>query len=641
MPTITALHFSNLVLDEIRKQIADHEPERGGAMLGPIGKPIITHLLLDEQALTSGASYLPSQELTKRVQQLELSAELEFKGVIHSHPGGLDCPSGPDEAAMEEGLKLNPHMSYFIAPIVTMQRPWGRLKHHELPLSQGKISCYAAYRRERGGVRVEPLSSVREVSERELTQLEQTLEPGEQSLPTKLLPLKPDLERICQTFGSSAPPEIFVTEIEGKAIPVGRVILKGGLELLLLFSESYPVAPPLLLITPEGEDTEEVQIPWSLQTSANERLLTALNSLILGEGPYRKVYGPLGKPPLTAQSERARLASWSGYYSGSDPKTAATEVQQGLFARSQGLLSEQISSQRVLVAGTGSVGSYLAEQLVRSGVGQFTLIDPDTVEVAHLCRTSYDLTDLGRSKVEALARRLVNINPLVELTLQTKSLSDFELEEFDALVQQADLVVAATDDPKAQRILNHFAYGRGKPALFVGLYEGAKGGEVIICIPEKTPCYLCATSKRHAFEQGMGQVSANLDYGTGRLMGEVALAADIHHATSVAVKMALSLLLPEDAEATLKGFVKKAIASGFSYLTLSMVPEYWFYPTLFGETPGQYAYQSVWLTPERRQECPVCGEVHHRVNPRLVPLRTPQADGIRAALSQKSSAAQR
>lgn len=397
----------------------------------------------------------------------------------------------------------------------------------------------------------------------------------------------------------------------------------------------YPITPPLLLATPEGGNTEEIQLPWSLETPAEERLLTAVKSIIQGSGSYRKVYRPLGKSALTADSEIARLAGWNGCFSGENPKTAATEVQQGLFARSTGILSQQISTKRVLIAGTGSVGSYLAEQLIRSGVGAVTLIDPEMVETVNLCRTTYDLTDVGHPKVEALARRLLHINPLVELTVQPKSLLDYQVVDFDALVQQADLVVATTDDPAAQRILNRFAYFHGKPALFVGLYKGAEGGEVIFTIGDRTPCYLCATANRHQAELDLGRVSADGDYGSnGRVMGEVALAADIHHVTSVAVKMALSLLLPEDAQVKLKGFLNPAIEAGFNYLTLSMVPNYWFYTAIFGDTAGQYAYQSVWLTAQRREECPVCGGVHHRVDPRSVPLRELQVGDILTALGR-------
>lgn len=98
------------------------------------------------------------------------------------------------------------------------------------------------------------------------------------------------------------------------------------------------------MVTPEGGKTEEVRLNWSLQTPPEERLLTAVKSAIAGSAPYQKVYGSLGKSPIAAEADRARLAGWSGCYSGVDPKIAAAAIQQGLFARSQGILSQHITS---------------------------------------------------------------------------------------------------------------------------------------------------------------------------------------------------------------------------------------------------------------------------------------------------------
>lgn len=60
------LYISESVLHFIQTEIANHPPERSGAILGPVGQPIITrfHFDLDEEAQTSSASYLPSPQLT-------------------------------------------------------------------------------------------------------------------------------------------------------------------------------------------------------------------------------------------------------------------------------------------------------------------------------------------------------------------------------------------------------------------------------------------------------------------------------------------------------------------------------------------------------------------------------------------------
>jgi hypothetical protein len=55
--------------------------------------------------------------------------------------------------------------------------------------------------------------------------------------------------------------------------------------------------------------------------------------------------------------------------------------------------------------------------------------------------------------------------------------------------------------------------------------------------------------------------------------------------------------------------------AGKPYLTMSTVASYWFYPRIFGEVPGQGAWQAVWLSPTSSAECAVCGAPEWRVDP--------------------------
>jgi hypothetical protein len=319
-------------------------------------------------------------------------------------------------------------------------------------------------------------------------------------------------------------------------------------------------------------------------------------------------------------------------FEGPGATARASTLAAALFARSAGLLGPALGARSALVAGCGSVGSYLAEQLVRAGVGAVTLLDPEPVAAENLSRTVFEAADVGAPKVAALARRLLRIAPALRCREVPVALEAVPVGELDAFVRGADLVVAATDEPAAQRALNRFAYARGKPALFVGLYAGAQGGEVVVSVPERTACYLCATRTRHEAERASGRVEREADYGTGRLPGEVALAADIQHLASAAVKLGLSLLAPDDGAAALRGFVEEVVEEGMPYLTLSTVPRYWFYPRLFGDVPGQGAYQAVWLSPLRAEDCPVCGAAESRVDPCQVPLRPPSREALEAAL---------
>lgn len=56
-----------------------------------------------------------------------------------------------------------------------------------------------------------------------------------------------------------------------------------------------------------------------------------------------------------------------------------------------------------------------------------------------------------------------------------------------------------------------------------------------------------------------------------------------------------------------------ALTAGYSYLMLSTVPAFGFFPEVFGQTAGQFAYQSVWLVPQGDPPCPLCGDA--RIDP--------------------------
>jgi len=85
----------------------------------------------------------------------------------------------------------------------------------------------------------------------------------------------------------------------------------------------------------------------------------------------------------------------------------------GGLARLYGRASlERLRQSHVAVIGIGGVGSWSAEALARSGVGELTLVDFDDLCVTNVNRQIHAVTaDLGALKVEAMARRIREINP--------------------------------------------------------------------------------------------------------------------------------------------------------------------------------------------------------------------------------------
>ena len=76
----------------------------------------------------------------------------------------------------------------------------------------------------------------------------------------------------------------------------------------------------------------------------------------------------------------------------------------------------RLERSHVLLLGLGGVGSYAAECLARSGIGELTVVDSDTVALTNLNRQLEALhSTLGRPKAEAAAARLRDINPALKL----------------------------------------------------------------------------------------------------------------------------------------------------------------------------------------------------------------------------------
>ena len=117
----------------------------------------------------------------------------------------------------------------------------------------------------------------------------------------------------------------------------------------------------------------------------------------------------------------------------------------------QGL--ERLQQAHVAVIGIGGVGSWAAEALVRSGVGEITLIDLDDICVTNTNRQVHTLsTTVGQLKVDAMAERLLAINPACTVHAMSDFIAEDNLAEL--LRDELDYVVDCIDSllPKAALI---------------------------------------------------------------------------------------------------------------------------------------------------------------------------------------------
>ena len=177
------------------------------------------------------------------------------------------------------------------------------------------------------------------------------------------------------------------------------------------------------------------------------------------------------------------------------------------FLRSEMLLGpaalDRLARSHVCVVGLGGVGSWAAEVLARSGVGELTLIDQDVYGESNINRQLGALTStLGRPKAEAMADRVRDINPDCAVRPLVGTYSREEGERFfgpyDCIVDAIDLVSCKVD-------LICRALERGIPILSA-LGTGNKldpGRLVVTDLSKSRGCPLARVMRRELGRRGV------------------------------------------------------------------------------------------------------------------------------------------
>lgn len=105
---------------------------------------------------------------------------------------------------------------------------------------------------------------------------------------------------------------------------------------------------------------------------------------------------------------------------------------------------ENFCHAHICVVGIGGVGSWAAEALARSAIGQITLIDLDNVAESNVNRQNHAYTgEFGRAKVEAMAEYINKINPQCRVTkiedfVSIDNVRELMTKDFDYVIDCAD-----------------------------------------------------------------------------------------------------------------------------------------------------------------------------------------------------------
>lgn len=235
------------------------------------------------------------------------------------------------------------------------------------------------------------------------------------------------------------------------------------------------------------------------------------------------------------------------YWKGKKIKKESYSLYQNIFSRNKGILETDVMGKKcAVILGCGSVGSLVAMELARSGVGHFVLVDADTLEYHNLCRHQCGIEDVGDLKVNALKRKLLNINPNVDVRIFGGIIQNIPKSILDEMcVPKETIFVGCADNRTADVYSNKIAIYYDAAFLSIGFWERAYAGEIFYHIPGKgMPCYHCALGDGGNMS---GRVEANHHVYSNQeniegVKFEPGISVDINFITSIGIKLIIDIL---------------------------------------------------------------------------------------------------
>lgn len=249
-------------------------------------------------------------------------------------------------------------------------------------------------------------------------------------------------------------------------------------------------------------------------------------------------------------------------YNGQKLNVEKYGLYQNIFSRNKGILeTATMSKKRVVILGCGSVGSFIAMELARSGVGRFLLVDMDIVEYHNICRHQCGIDDVGDYKVNALERKINNINPQAKINKFIGKVESIPKKIFDDFCVAGDtLFIGCADNRGADVYTNRITALYKCAFLSIGFWERAAAGELFYHLPGKNmPCYFCAVGERETNRAQNNHRFYTNQSDLEKVNFEPGISVDITFITCIGTKLAIDILnmTTEDFTPRLLGHLKQ------------------------------------------------------------------------------------
>ena len=130
---------------------------------------------------------------------------------------------------------------------------------------------------------------------------------------------------------------------------------------------------------------------------------------------------------------------------------------------------QKLKAAKVLVVGSGGLGSPVLLYLTAAGVGTIGIVDFDVVDDSNLQRqVLFGVTEVGQPKVEAAQRRLQSLNPHIKLNIYNTQLTS---KNALSLIQEYDVVADGTDNFPTRYLVNDACVLLGKTNVYASIFQ--------------------------------------------------------------------------------------------------------------------------------------------------------------------------
>lgn len=234
------------------------------------------------------------------------------------------------------------------------------------------------------------------------------------------------------------------------------------------------------------------------------------------------------------------------YWCGEKIVTESYGLYQSIFSRNTGIIETDVMKKKcVVIIGCGSVGSLVAMELARAGVEKYVLCDADTFEYHNVCRHQCGIDDVGDLKVNALKRKILNINPKANIKTFGGIIQNTPKDILDDMcIPYETIFVGCGDNRTADVYANKIAIYFDAAFISIGFWERAYAGEIFYHLPHKNmPCYKCALgsgdlsgrveANHHVYSNQESLESVNFEPG---------ISVDINFITSIGIKLIIDIL---------------------------------------------------------------------------------------------------